>query len=71
MIRMADNNGKLFGAELRRDLESLQRFAPLSEVIEEFWRQADSQQARSWREHADINAVTLATSLLPEEFLGL
>jgi len=45
--------------------------APLADAIVDFWQSADAQQAPTWRGHLDINAVMLATSLLPDEFLAV
>ena len=52
-------------------LGSLQSRAWLAPEIRTFWLQARSQEARTWREHLDINAVMLATSLVPEGYLVL
>ena len=60
-----------FDSNTMRTLEALHRYAGKAASIESFWQKQSSQQARSWREHADINAVTLATSLLPDEFLAV
>jgi hypothetical protein len=38
-------------------------------AICEFWRDPRCRQARTWREHADINDVMLATSLAPAGYL--
>jgi hypothetical protein len=54
----------------RRQLESVRRFAALSGVIERFWLQADHQRGATWQQHADINAVMLATSLAPDGYLS-
>lgn len=69
MMRIVDSRADLFGADIQRELRALERFVPLSGAIEDFWQRPGSRQAKTWREHADINAVTLATSLLPEQFL--
>jgi hypothetical protein len=42
----------------------------LAGMIEDFWLTADNRRAASWTSHQDINMVMLATSLLPEGFLG-
>lgn len=52
-------------------LGSLQSRAWLAPEIRTFWLQARNQEARTWREHLDINAVMLATSLVPEGYLVL
>lgn len=71
MTRVAGNAVALFDAEMLRTLGALRRYSGTAISIESFWLQSENQQARSWRDHADINAVTLATSLLPDEFLAV
>lgn len=58
-------------AELSRALGVLEDFATLGRQIEAFWLDPDAQLASSWIEHEDINAVMLATALLPEGALVL
>ena len=41
----------------------------LREEIEGFWTRDEHRATRTWREHADINDVMLATSLAPAGFL--
>ncbi len=50
-------------------LESLQPYQPLQKEIETFWLEPSHREVNSWIEHADINNVMLATSLVPEGFL--
>jgi hypothetical protein len=52
-------------------LARLAMYAPLREEIEAFWLRPEPRRSRSWREHADINDVMLATCLAPEGFLVL
>ncbi len=47
----------------------LDRHASLAEQIESFWLAPPAQAASTWTEHLDINAVMLATCLLPAQFL--
>jgi len=58
-------------ARLRALSQALMQFQPLRESIEVFWRDPVHQQADTWREHEDINAVMLATSLVPDGYLDL
>lgn len=44
---------------------------PLREAIESFWRRPEHRRTATWLEHADINDVMLATSLVPDGFLVL
>lgn len=46
-------------------------FAPLREPIERYWLREYAESSRAWRGHEDINAVMLATSLLPGGYLRL
>jgi hypothetical protein len=52
-------------------VESLMRYAQLSEEIEMFWLERTNRDANSWTEHRDINMVMLATSLAPDGYLTL
>lgn len=49
----------------------LERYAWLAEAIEAFWCDSSNRRGYTWRDHEDINAVMLATSLLPDEFLAI
>jgi hypothetical protein len=55
--------------EIDTALHALEKAQALARKIEDFWVQTESQSAGSWQDHRDINAVMLATSLLPEGFL--
>lgn len=54
---------------LRKSVEGLSAYLPVSEKIERFWLDENNRKAGSWAEHRDINMVMLATSLAPEGFL--
>jgi hypothetical protein len=64
-------NPDVFGrnSPLRKRVEALMEYLPLSETIERFWMDGANREAESWREHREINMVMLATSLAPEGFL--
>jgi hypothetical protein len=47
------------------------RYAPSIDTIEGFWLEPANRTSRTWKEHEDINAVMLATSLAPEGYLVL
>lgn len=57
--------------QLEKEIITLSAHAPLSGTIENFWLESENQQAASWKEHIDINMVTLATSLAPEGYLAI
>jgi hypothetical protein len=63
---------KLFGGEqdLYSLIENMLRYAPLIQDIEGFWLRPINRQTNNWKEHIDINMVMLATSLIPEGYLG-
>lgn len=56
---------------LQARLESLMRYVPLGEAIEQFWCDPSHREATSWTAHQDINMVMLATSLAPDGYLIL
>jgi len=58
-------------ARQRALIEALMQYLPLGDTIEAFWHDPAHQRTDTWREHEDINAVMLATSLVPEGFLDL
>ena len=64
-------NPGLFGVRLKRDVEALMRYVPLSETIERFWMDGKNTATDSWTGHREINMVMLATSLAPGEFLRI
>jgi hypothetical protein len=54
-----------------RRTRALQRYSPEADIIEQFWMDGRNREARTWKEHAEINMVMLATSLAPDGFLKL
>ena len=51
--------------------ERLRAYLPLIDTIECFWLEPKNRGSRTWKEHEDINAVMLATSLAPDGFLAI
>jgi hypothetical protein len=47
--------------------KELEKYRPLGVEIEKFWQQETNQEASTWREHLDINEVSLACSLIAHE----
>jgi hypothetical protein len=47
------------------------RFIALREQIEHFWLEPTHRASRTYREHADINDVMLATALVPDGYFAL
>lgn len=70
MRNIVESDAGHFDDRLSRDIDGLAKYVPLGELIEKFWSQRRHQRANTWRDHRDINAVMLATSLLPDEFLA-
>lgn len=64
-----DNPGQFPG--LSTWLNPLEQFIRLSETVETFWLKTENRRSANWREHGDINAVMLATSLNPSGYLDL
>jgi hypothetical protein len=58
----------LHGVESPTDIA---RFAPLADVVVSAWMAPAARAGESWRAHEDINAVMLATALVPDEYLEL
>ncbi len=56
--------------QLKTRLSKLSRFHGINEFIEHFWLQPEHQSVDSWREHADINTVMLATSMAVDGYLN-
>ncbi|HWA99006.1 MAG TPA: hypothetical protein VG713_10960 [Pirellulales bacterium] len=52
-------------------INELQRYLPLAGLIEAFWSDPANRRNRTWSEHADINNVMLATSLMPAGYLAI
>jgi len=52
-------------------LERLMPYVPLIDAIEGFWLEPRNRKGTTWKEHEDINAVMLATSLAPEGYLAI
>jgi hypothetical protein len=52
-------------------VQALTRYAPLASAINSAWCDPAAQAAPTWQAHEDINAVMLATSLVPSGYLDL
>jgi hypothetical protein len=52
-------------------IERLRPYLPLIDAIERFWLEPKNRDSRTWKEHEDINAVMLTTSLAPDGFLAM
>ncbi|HKL34456.1 MAG TPA: hypothetical protein VJ919_18095, partial [Tangfeifania sp.] len=54
--------------ELDINLNKLEEYHSMTNEIEEFWMNDSNQKAATWTEHLDINAVTLASTLLARDY---
>lgn len=50
-------------------INEIAAYSPLIESIESFWLEPRNQVAATWTGHLNINAVMLATSLVPDAYL--
>jgi hypothetical protein len=57
--------------QFTRAIDSILKFRSFGEEIRDFWSGQHHRSNPAWADHRDINSVMLATSLLPEGFLGL
>jgi hypothetical protein len=67
---LREEGGVPGGDASARALDALADHVALRDRIEAFWLNPENQTAPTWIEHEDINAVMLASSLLPEGWLG-
>ncbi|HIE14758.1 TPA: hypothetical protein EYP70_05740 [Candidatus Bathyarchaeota archaeon] len=56
--------------ELCSTIKSLRYYTWLIDEIEGFWLSPINRESYNWKKHEDINTVMLATSLIPDGFLG-
>ena len=54
---------------VREGIASLRHYLPIAGLIEDFWSEPVHRESDSWSAHPDINAVMLATSLVPAGYL--
>ena len=61
-----------FGPEpvVRPLVEQLAGYAPVRREVEDLWLDPRAREGETWTAHEDINMVMLATSLVPEGYLG-
>jgi len=52
------------------NVQSLTHYKWIADEVEKFWLKPSNRASSSWKEHKDINMVMLATSLIPDEFIG-
>lgn len=53
--------------EIGLDINNFMEYLPMAARIEDFWSQPENQQAAPWKNHLDINSVSLAASLVASE----
>lgn len=64
------SGARVSAARMSAALAVLRRQVPLARELEQFWLDPEHQAVASWTEHIDINAVMLATSLVPGGYLA-
>jgi hypothetical protein len=71
--QLVESNPHAFGTTLPLGpcIRRLRPYLPLIDAIEDFWLEPANRTSRTWKEHEDINAVMLATSLAPDAYLML
>ncbi|MEM2316284.1 MAG: hypothetical protein QXP47_04605 [Candidatus Nezhaarchaeales archaeon] len=57
-------------SDVRSTLKVLASYRWIASEIERYWLKPLNMESESWIRHKEINAVMLATSLMPDEFLG-
>jgi len=69
--KLIEENPECFNRkrQLQLLIEALMKYAPLIELIEDFWTDPANRDGISWTEHRDINMVMLATSLASDGYL--
>ena len=55
---------------LNQVVQRILRFRALADRILEFWLKKENRETLAWLGHRDINMVMLATSLIPDGYLG-
>jgi len=70
---LIENQTAAFGGnrQIIAEAKAAVKFAPLRKTIEDFWLNPANRDAETWTDHRDINAVMLATSLIPDGYLDL
>ncbi|MEM2166475.1 MAG: hypothetical protein QW619_04635 [Candidatus Bathyarchaeia archaeon] len=72
LLKLVESNRILRdNSEVYSLVRSVVGYRWISEEIEKFWLNQLNMESRAWKEHKDINMVMLATSLLPDGFLGV
>jgi hypothetical protein len=56
---------------VKEAVTDLARHKALAQRIEDFWAKPSNRSAQTWKDHVDINAVMLAASLSPGDFLTI
>ena len=52
---------------LNLPLGKLEEYKPIAREIESFWLDPENQRSPTWKEHLDINAISLASSLIAQQ----
>jgi hypothetical protein len=71
MAKMSNNSLKVRDPRVESLLVTLQPYMKLQPLIQSFWANSDNRRGETWIAHRDINAVMLATCIVPEGFATL
>ncbi|MEM2739974.1 MAG: hypothetical protein QXQ29_04155 [Candidatus Bathyarchaeia archaeon] len=70
-LRLVESDSFPRDDRIHHFLESLRYYTKLADRIDRYWLDSRNRGSYSWKKYEDINMVMLATSLAPDEFLGL
>lgn len=65
-----NQDGALDDPAVRAQLQALAPHVPLGRKLRSFWLDPEHRRSEVWTAHRDLNEVMLATSLVPEGYLG-
>jgi len=71
MAKMSNNTLKVRDSRVDSLLLTLRPYLKLQPLIQAFWSNLDNRREETWIAHRDINAVMLATSLVPDGCMTL
>jgi hypothetical protein len=68
-MNLANDTLKVRDPRVDSLLLTLRPYLQLEPLIQSFWSNLDNRCGETWIAHRDINAVMLATSLVPDGFV--
>ncbi len=70
LASLAENRPDAFSG-LEASLNRFRQYFGWTDILESFWLAPENREVHSWTDHPDINRAMLATSLLPDGYLGV